>query len=151
MSTPHFEVREITAAETVELRWPILRAGLARETAIFEGDDWPETRHFGAFSEGRLMGVATILRAPFPADARSREARQVRGMAVRSEAQGKGCGAALLAACAEAARAAGAEVLWCNARTPAAGFYRRHGFEAVGEEFEIPTAGPHFRMWHGLR
>lgn len=37
-------------------------------------------------------------------------------------------------------------VLWCNARVPAAGFYQRLGWQVVSEEFEIPTAGPHVKM-----
>ena len=37
-------------------------------------------------------------------------------------------------------------MVWCNARTPARGFYERYGFVAEGEEFELPDIGPHFRM-----
>jgi predicted GNAT family N-acyltransferase len=36
--------------------------------------------------------------------------------------------------------------VWCNARTPARGFYERAGFAAVGEEFALPDIGPHFLM-----
>jgi GNAT superfamily N-acetyltransferase len=148
MSTPAAQLlfRPATIDEIVDLRWRILRAGLPRETAVFEGDDWPETQHFGAFAGGRLQGIATILRAPFSGEPQM-EARQLRGMAVLPETQGTGCGTALVGACIAAARDAGAAVLWCNARTPAAKFYARLGFETVGGEFEIPTAGPHYRMF----
>src|SRR2546426_202046 len=99
--TTRFQIREISAEETIALRWPILRAELARETAIFEGDDAPGTQHFGAFEEGRLAGVATILRAGLPGDAAAREARQLRGMAVAPEVQGQGCGTALVETCVQ--------------------------------------------------
>src|SRR3954462_3608510 len=99
--TASFEIRRISAEETIPLRWPILRAGLPRETAIFEGDDWPETQHFGAFAGAELHGIATILRAPFPAEPAA-EARQLRGMAVLPETRGTGCGAVLVAACISA-------------------------------------------------
>lgn len=46
---------------------------------------------------------------------------------------------------------AGAEVLWCNARVGALGFYLRLGFATIGEEFEIAGIGPHFVMWRDLR
>jgi hypothetical protein len=26
-------------------------------------------------------------------------------------------------------------------------FYRREGFRILGEQFDVPTAGPHFRMF----
>ena len=34
-----------------------------------------------------------------------------------------------------------------NARTGAVPFYHTHGWTTLGEEFDIPTVGPHFRMW----
>lgn len=33
--------------------------------------------------------------------------------------------------------------MWCNGRTVARGFYERHGYEAVGDEFVIEGVGPH--------
>ena len=38
-------------------------------------------------------------------------------------------------------------LLWCNARTSAMGFYQNVGFEKIGEEFDIPTVGPHVLMF----
>ena len=123
------EVREIGAAETVEIRWLVLRAGLPRESAIFEGDQHSETRHYGCFVRGELQGVARISRAA--ARPQGKGCLQLRGMAVLPEARGHGCGSALLRECEASARLAGATLLWCNARTtaaevlPAARFYDR--------------------------
>lgn len=145
------EVRAITAAETLPLRHAILRAGLPRETAVFPGDEAATSRHFGAFLDGQLVGVATIHSVPL-LDQPQHEgsAYQVRGMATATEVRGQGAGSALLAACVAEANRAGAQWLWCNARTPAAGFYARHGFKTTGGVFEIPTAGPHLRMLRSL-
>ena len=139
-------VRRISAAETVALRWPVLRAGLPRESAIFPGDELPTTCHFGAFTEADLIGVATIYPAPLPEQAEAAGAWQLRGMAVHAERQRTGAGRALIQACLQHASEAGARLLWCNARVPAAKFYEREGFRVLGEEFEIPTASPHLRM-----
>ncbi len=76
---------------------------------------------------------------------------QLRGMATLPEVQGAGFGKALLDACVTAARKNGAALLWCNARTSAAAFYSKNGWEIVGGEFDIPTVGPHFRMLLALR
>jgi len=54
--TPAFEIRVITAEETIPLRHAILRAGLPRETAVFPGDEADSSRHFGAFADGQLVG-----------------------------------------------------------------------------------------------
>jgi GNAT superfamily N-acetyltransferase len=144
-------IRAISAAGTISVRWPVLRPGFSRETAVFDGDDAPGTLHLGAFDGERLVGVASIYLAPFPAQPGVTPAFQLRGMATLPEVRGAGFGKALLAACVSAAREKDAVLLWCNARTGAAKFYEKNGWQIVGDEFDIPTVGPHVRMWLGLR
>src|SRR6266487_1332521 len=139
------EIRVITTGETLSLRQTVLRPGRSIAAAQFSGDDAPATRHFGAFSAGRLVGIASLFLAEMPGQS-GVAAWQLRGMATAPEARGKGFGRALGAACVAFARENGARLLWCNARTPAVGFYRKLGFETLGGEFEIPGVGPHFRM-----
>lgn len=148
MST--IEIRPITAEETLDLRNAILRAGMPRETAVFPGDDAPTSRHFGAFLAGRIVGVATMHYVPLLDRPDFDSAYQLRGMATVEEVRGKGAGSALLQAAMEEAKSRGAHWMWCNARTPAAGFYQRHGFEVQGGIFDIPLAGPHYRMLRAL-
>ena len=147
---PHFEIRPITAEETLPLRHAILREGLPRETAIFPGDELASSRHFGAFADGQLVGVATIHLVPLLDRPDFDPAFQLRGMATVSEMRGQGAGRGLVEACVEAARNAGAQWIWCNARTPAAGFYAKYGFKTTGGIFDIPTVGPHVRMLRAL-
>jgi GNAT superfamily N-acetyltransferase len=136
-------VRSVTSGEIINLRHAVLRAGLPREAAFFDGDDDPGSAHFGAFDGDTLIACVTLHRVPFDAH----PAWQLRGMAVAEGHQKRGVGARLLAAAeAHAAGSGYSSLLWCNARSPAVGFYARHGWQAVGEEFEIPTAGPHVRM-----
>lgn len=144
-------IRPIRAAETHALRLPILRAGLPPESACFPGDDAAETIHFGAFAGERLVGIATLLRAPLPEHPELFRAWQLRGMATLPEVRGQGRGRDLLLAALHHAREQSGDVLWCNARVPAVPFYERHGLAILGAEFEIPTAGPHRRMWISLR
>ena len=139
------EVRVITAVETLSLRQTVLRPGRPIAAAQFSGDDAPATRHLGVFREGRLLGIASLFLADLPEQS-GVAAWQLRGMATAPEARGMGFGRALGVACVAFARENGARLLWCNARTPAVGFYRKLGFETLGGEFEIPDVGPHFRM-----
>ena len=148
-------IRPISAAETIAVRWPVLRPGFPRETASFDGDDAPGTLHFGTFDGERLVGVASIYLVPCPekitAQPDASPAFQLRGMATLPEVRGAGFGRALLNACVAAAQEKGATILWCNARTSAADFYAKNGWRIVGAEFDIQTVGPHFRMWIVLR
>jgi ribosomal protein S18 acetylase RimI-like enzyme len=92
-----------------------------------------------------LLGIASLYLTKLP-EQPGVTAWQLRGMATAPEARGMGFGRALALACIAFARENGARLLWCNARTAAARFYRKLGFETLGEEFEIPDVGPHFRM-----
>jgi GNAT superfamily N-acetyltransferase len=143
-------VRRISAEETIAVRWPILRPGFPRETAVFDGDHDLLTIHLGAFQGERLVGVASIYAAPLPEKPELNRTWQLRGMATLPEVRGLGLGRALLQACETAAREAGGALLWCNARIAAAPFYSRHGWEIIGSEFDIPTVGPHYRMMRAL-
>jgi predicted GNAT family N-acyltransferase len=139
------EVREISAAETIPLRHAVLRPGRPVETAFFPGDDLKSTRHFGAIRNGQLLCIASLFEAELP-DEPGVAAIQLRGMATATEAQRTGLGRALVLGCVAFARQQGARILWCNARHYACGFYAKLGFEIVGDEFDIPDVGPHYRM-----
>jgi predicted GNAT family N-acyltransferase len=143
-------VRQITTIETFPLRLAVLRPGRPVETAQFSGDDDQTTRHFGVFTEGRLVGIATLLEAPLTEEP-GRKAYQLRGMATAEDVRGKGFGKRLVEACLAYSQQQEAELVWCNARVAAAGFYSRLGFEVLGEEFHIPDVGPHFRMRKWLK
>jgi GNAT superfamily N-acetyltransferase len=142
------QLRIVDPDAVVDLRHRILRAGLPRETAMFEGDGEVGTVHLAAFDEWNVMiGCVTILHRMW----NGTPAWQLRGMAVESEWQGHGIGRMLLS---EVERLilcdSHSTLVWCNARKPAVGFYERHGWRLASPEFEIPTAGPHHKMTRHL-
>lgn len=139
------EVKFITSAETHPLRAAILRPGQPPETLRYPGDDADETRHFGAYSAGELMGIASIYREASPHED-DPNAWRLRGMATITVMQGRGFGRTILEACIEHVTRRDGTVLWCNARTSAVGFYKASGFDIIGEEFDIPGIGAHFLM-----
>lgn len=144
------EIRPITPAEARIVRLPVLRPGMSPEAAVFDHDDDPATRHFGAFEGGKLVGVATFFPEPCPVRPRQR-AWRLRGMATFPEMQGRGGGSRLVEEGLRVARADNAELMWCNARVSARGFYERLGFATFGDEFVLPVAGPHYVMIKDFR
>ncbi len=135
------------AIDVIDLRHKILRAGLPRAAAVFEGDDEATTLHALAEIGGRIVGVATLLRRPW----NESPAWQLRGMAVEDGLRGLGIGFKLLALLENRAANAGfSRQLWCNARTPALAFYQKCGWAIASEEFVIETAGPHRKMTRTL-
>ncbi|MGB7158686.1 MAG: GNAT family N-acetyltransferase, partial [Tepidisphaeraceae bacterium] len=138
------DVRRAEPSEVIDLRHVVLRAGLGRETAIFPGDDAPGTIHVVATQHDEIVGCATMIKSAWD----GQKAWQVRGMAVTPRLQRAGVGRAMLEELQRLARASDDEValLWCNARSPAVGFYERQGWVVASDEFVIETAGPHFKM-----
>lgn len=139
------------AVEVVrELRAEILRPGQFADELRYAGDEAPDTLHAAVFDRGDPIAAASIMREPFP-ERRGADDWRVRGMATTPHARGRGVGTALLQACVAHALAQQGEVVWCNARVPARGFYERGGFSPLGDVFEIPGIGPHVLMWRLLR
>jgi len=145
------EIRAITAAETRPLRQQVLRPQQRVEELVFDADGHPGAMHLGAFHRGRLIGITTIAPAPMPGATDAGGVWQMRGMAVLPGAQGQGVGRQLVESVLAHLCSKAAGRIWFNARTGAVPFYRRRGFETVGEEFDVPTVGPHYVMTRLLR
>ena len=142
-------IKKITAAETVEVRHPILRKGKSVESCRFEGDDLVTTLHFGLYENDKLEGVISLFESRNPLfDAENQ--RQIRGMAVMENNQGKGFGKLLVLHCEKLLQQNGTTLIWFNARENAVGFYQKMGYEIIGNPFEIKDIGLHYVMWKNL-
>ncbi len=144
MSGYHFEIGESPLADLLPLRQRVLRPELAAEYARFDGDGDPSTLHIAARLGGDVVGVASLFRvAPperephsvIPVAAAAGLPWQLRGMATEHDYRGRGVGRWMVAACLQHVFDAGGGVVWCNARTEAAGFYERLGFTVDDSEF----------------
>ncbi len=137
-------VEAVPASAVLPLRAAILRPGLASAEAVYAVDDDPTTLHLAAIDEtGAVVGCSTWFAEPW----QGRPAWRLRGMATAPSVRGSGVGGALLRRGLAEAQAARVDFAWCNARTVALGFYRRYGFETVGEEFVTAIGIPHYLMW----
>lgn len=136
-------VRSIPGSQTRGLRHALLRPEQPPEDLAYPGDDAARTLHVGAFTDETLVGIASV----FPDAGRDEpDAWRLRGMATTPSARGQGFGSALVRACLGHVARLGGTHVWCNARTPAVGFYRSHGFVVRSDVFDLPGIGPHERM-----
>jgi predicted GNAT family N-acyltransferase len=145
------QVEDITAEETHDLRWRILRNSRPGAPVVFPEDSRPDAFHLAVRdADGTVLAVASFSAEETPYRP-GRPAIRLRGMAVDRPAQHHGLGRLLITSVVERLRGDGVEVLWCNARDSAAGFYARLGFAEVGEGFVLPESGiPHHVMMRNL-
>lgn len=158
-------VRRIPAEATRVLRHRVLWPHKASpEVCVIDIDHAPHAVHLGAFVPaeaatpwgidvpgmmGKLVGVCSL----FDQHCQRVEVPWSEGMDMRlrvmgtlPEVRGGGAGAALIHKAAQETLALGREVLWCDAREVAFGFYERLGFDYLNEMFDIPDIGPHRTM-----
>ena len=133
-------LRLITEAAGRPLRQRFLRPGLPATI-------YPPVAaiHVGAFVGEHLAACVSLLDED-EAGGRTPGVWRLRGMVTDPAHRGQGLGGAVLEFAVSKVREQGARMIWCDGRTTALAFYRRHGFEPVGAEFISPGTGPHFRM-----
>lgn len=137
-------VSEVPAADTIPLRGAVLRPG---RPAAIDGDDDPATFHLAArTAQGQIVGVVRFHPAPCPWRREASAPWQLRGMATDPAVRGAGAGRALLVEGLAAVAARGGDLVWCDARLAAVGFYERMGFAVVTQEYDKPGIGPHLGM-----
>ncbi|KAI1265514.1 N-acetyltransferase GCN5 [Xylariaceae sp. FL1019] len=139
-------IRPITIAEALPLRHAVLWPDRPPSYVQLPDDD--NGQHFGAFvpnsnpnpqiQHAELAGVISL----FIDD---KGAARFRKFATAPEWQGRGIGSVLLQSTIEAAKAAGAKSIWCDARQETLTFYRRFGMDAEGDVFH-KGGRPYLRM-----
>ncbi len=141
-----FRIQQVAVERVRSVRTEYLRDGVASEDIAYECDADPATRHFAAVTtDGDVVGVATA----HPEDRlagygpyRSPGVR-IRGLAVRDEWRGRGVAQALLDAVHDFSRSLGAQEIWGNGRRSNFEFFRRHGYQAVSDQYEVVGQGSH--------
>jgi len=141
-----FNIRQITAAETIPLRHSVLRPHQPVSACHYPGDDDPVNFHIGAFHDEQLIGVASYFLEKHP-DLAGAPQYRLRGMATDPDFRGQGAGSQLLIKGNEILTEKKVPVWWCNARISAAGYYEKAGLSQLGETFEIKPIGMHKVMY----
>jgi predicted GNAT family N-acyltransferase len=138
-------VDEVPAEATYALRGAVLRPNGGE--IIWAGDEDAATFHLAARTpDGRIVGVVRFSPAACPWRPEARSPWQLRGMATDSTVRGAGAGRALVSEGVARVTARGADLVWCDARVAAVGFYERTGFTVVTGPYDKPGIGPHLGM-----
>lgn len=115
------------------------------EDCDYPNDRNPDSFHLGSFEGERLVAVGSFYKERRETVLGHFQWR-LRGMAVLPDFRGKGVGAGLIAFALDELKAKRADVLWCQARENATGFYTKLGFNTKGEPFPLDGLGVHVIM-----
>lgn len=148
LENKQYILKEIKAEETWAVRHPVLRAGRPLEDVYMEADEKETTFHLGIFYKNSIVGVASFMEDSHLAF-QGKQSR-LRGMAVLPEYRKKGLAELLLKKGESLLKERGRELLWFNARVAALSFYKNLDYEIIGEKFDIPKVGSHYRMKKNL-
>lgn len=140
-----YVVAEVDESETVELRHRLLRTGMPRSSVAMHGD--VDATWFGVLRRGVIEGTAGVFREDSPEGDSS---HRLRAMATAESIRGSGLGRMLIDAVCDHVAADGGSSVWASARTSAAGFYLKQGFQTTSEEYDVEGIGPHVRMKRDL-
>lgn len=138
-------VIKLEPCAVLSVRQSVLRMGLPLESCVFEGDNEPNTQHFGFLVDQQIVGVVTLLKKE-NTHFDHQNSFQLRGMAVLDAFRGQNIGKALLKQCEIEVTSFEKSLIWMNARKVAFDFYSKFDYEVVGIGFEIENIGTHFLM-----
>ena len=142
-------IQKVTAEEIRPLRHDVLRKGKPFSTTKYNKDNHKETFHLACFVKKKIIGCATF----YPEKTSKMETKngyRLRGMATNEKHRKKGYGKKIIQKATEKIQQKAGDILWCNARLVAVGFYKKMGFKITGELFDISDIGPHYLMYKKL-
>ncbi|MGZ3751413.1 MAG: GNAT family N-acetyltransferase [Mucilaginibacter sp.] len=112
-----------------ELTWRLRQQVLYPPQKLYEMEleEDNDGVHFGAFTDNALAGIVSLFQ--------NDSVFQFRKLAVLPEFQKMGIGNSLLSRVEEYTLAEGGNLIWCNARVSAIGFYIKAGYAHTGRSF----------------
>jgi len=146
---PFFLVKEIKPKDCYFIRHQVLWQHKSFDDCGIDLDDQAGAFHLGAYKGDKLICVASFFKE-CQAKFSDKNQYRLRAMATLSSAQNTGAARALLNTAFQILKEKGQDLLWCDARIIATGFYEKLGFKKLGDTYSIPIIGLHYLMYKTL-
>ncbi len=145
-----YQVSLITAEQTIDLRMRVLRPGQPRSNCEYAEDKYPTTFHLGIVQNDDVLCNGTFIQQTHELFIQARHPYRLRGMATNPILQSQGLGSLVLQAAEVELTKRNCDILWFNARMTAENFYKKLGYVADQNIFNIESIGPHKVMYKWL-
>jgi predicted GNAT family N-acyltransferase len=140
-------LKELPTAEIRKLRHEVLWPHKNSYTdCVIEPDMINTTFHMGAIENGTVVGTSTFL-VQKNDEFKNISQYRLRAMATSPKVRGKQVGRQIIEASIEKLKHMKIDLLWCDARLEATGFYEKLGFKMKGQIYDVPDIGPHKLMF----
>ena len=143
------QVKYITAKECYPIRKQVLWQHKALNECGIDIDSQEGAFHLGVYLNDQLVCIGSFFKQTNPHFTQANQYR-LRAMATLPIAQKKGTAKSLLEFAVQKLKAENQDLLWCDARIIATGFYSKLGFSTKGSSYEIPIIGTHYLMYKPL-
>ena len=143
------DIKVVAAKDIRPLRNLVLRPNLPIETTYYDLDNDIETFHLASIMDNTIISIGTF----YPEndiELQTKNGYRLRGMATHPKFRRKSAATKLMKESFVLLKEKKCDVLWCNARLIAVEFYKSLGFKIVGEIFDIPSIGPHYKMYKSV-
>ena len=143
------DIKVVAAKDIRPLRNLVLRPNLPIETTYYDLDNDIETFHLASIMDNTIISIGTF----YPEndiELQTKNGYRLRGMATHPKFRRKSAATKLMKESFVLLKEKKCDILWCNARLVAVGFYKSLGFKIIGEIFDIPSIGPHYKMYKSV-
>ena len=143
------DIKVVAAKDIRPLRNLVLRPNLPIETTYYDLDNDIETFHLASIMDNTIISIGTF----YPEndiELQTKNGYRLRGMATDPKFRRKSAATKLMKESFVLLKEKKCDVLWCNARLVAVEFYKYLGFKITGKIFDIPSIGPHYKMYKSV-
>lgn len=141
------EIKQLNISDIKSLRHKVLwQHKNSSEDCVIDADSLETTFHIGAVKNNEVVGTSTFIvdvNDKFDTENQYR----IRAMATAKTVRGEGIGKQIIEFAIEKLKQMNVELLWCDARIKATGFYDKMGFKTKGDIYNVPEIGPHKLMY----
>ncbi len=143
------DIKVVAAKDIRPLRNLVLRPNLPIETTYYDLDNDIETFHLASIMDNTIISIGTF----YPEndiELQTKNGYRLRGMATDPKFRRKSAATKLMKESFVLLKEKKCDILWCNARLVAVEFYKSLGFKVTGKIFDIPSIGPHYKMYKSV-
>jgi predicted GNAT family N-acyltransferase len=141
------EIKQLETKDIQKLRHEVLWQHKASDKdCVIDADSFKDTFHIGAVKNNEVVGTSTFM-VDINNNFNTNKQYRLRAMATSPKVRGKGVGKQIIEFAIEKLKQINVEILWCDARLKATGFYEKLGFKTLGDIYDVPQIGPHKLMY----